>query len=238
MASTQNLELSEEKLNWKAVLTASGYFVLLLVVTQALRAVIYQVLYRLLPRMGLARTDLFWDAISIAAMGLTAAILLVILQPGAARLGLDWRAAPRRERWITLAGGGLLMGMAAVNVALDPSQAIVVLHGCVVTPLFEELLFRGWGWGRINATLPARWRGWGTLVGVSLFFGLWHLGYIDVIGLRTAAHPENSAPLGLIMGWKVAIGLALGLLTGLARRSSRSVYGSLVIHALWNLFAR
>lgn len=238
MTSTQELDIASDKFSWKPALAATGYFVLLLVVTQALRAVIYQLLYRFLPRLGVARTEIFWDAISIAAMLLTGVILLVILQPRAVRLGLNWSAASRKERLITLASGALLGVMAAINIALDPSQTIVVLHGCVMTPLFEELIFRGWGWGRIDAVLPARWRGWGTLALVTILFGLWHLGYFDVVGLRMAAHPENSAPLGLILGMKVVIGLAVGLLTGLVRRSSRSVYGSLVIHALWNLFGR
>ncbi len=238
MTSTQKIDTASEKFSWKPALFVSGYFVLLLAVTQALRAVIYQLFYRLLPLVGVAKSEFFWNAISIAAMLVTGALLLAVLQPRATQLGLTWSAASRLERLTTLAGGALLVGMGAINIVLDPAQAIVVLHGCVITPLFEELLFRGWGWGRIDAVLPARWRGWGTLAVVTILFGLWHLGYFDVIGLRTAAHPENSAPLGLILGMKVLIGLVVGLLTGLARRSGRSVYASLVIHALWNLFGR
>jgi membrane protease YdiL (CAAX protease family) len=238
MTLTQELKLEAEKFAWKPLLRATGWFILLLVITQALRAVIYQLLYRLLPLVGIAQTGAFWDVISMASMLLTGIPLLVILQPRAAQLGLDWQAASRKERLFTAAGGSFLLVMAIINLTLDPAQLAVLLHGCLVTPLFEELLFRGWGWGRIDAAMPARWRGWGTLVLVTLLFGLWHLGYTDVISLRMAAHPEHSASLGLIMGMKVVIGLAVGLLAGLARRRSRGVYGAMVVHALWNLFGK
>lgn len=238
MPSTQELDHESEKFSWKPLLVATGWFVLLLAVAQALRAVIYQLLYRLLPLVGFEKADAYWDVLSMGAMALTGALLLAVLQPRAGQLGLNWRETSRRERLLTAAGGAFLLVMAAINVWLDPAQLAPVLHGCLVTPLFEELIFRGWGWSRIEAALPARWHGWGTLALVTLLFGLWHLGYTDVIALRMAAHPQNSAPLGLVMGMKVAIGLAVGLLTGLARRRGRSVYGALVLHALWNLFAK
>lgn len=234
MPSTQTLNGTSEEFAWKSALKAAGYFGLLLLVAQALRAVIYQLLYHI----NVAHTEFFWNAISMASMLLTGALLLLVLQPRAAQFGLNWREASRKERLITLAGGSFFVVMAAINIALDPSQWVVVLHGCLVTPLFEELIFRGWGWGRIEAVLPARWRGWGTLAFITLLFGVWHLGYFDVLSLRAAAHPENSAPLSLILGMKVIIGLAVGLLAGLARRKSRCVYGAMVVHALWNLFGR
>ncbi len=238
MSLSQELNREGEKFNWKPLLVATGWFALLLVVTQALRAVIYQLLYRLLPLLGIEKTGIFWDFLSMGAMTLTGVLLLLVLQPRAGQLGLDWQRASRLERRLTAVGGAFLLVMAAINVWLDLAQLAPVLHGCLVTPLFEELIFRGWGWGRIDAAMPARWRGWGTLIVVTLLFGLWHLGYTDVISLRMAAHPENSAPLSLVMEMKVGIGLAVGLLVGLVRRPSRSVSGALVLHALWNLFAK
>lgn len=234
MTSPQVLDLEGKKSAWKPLLAATGGFVLLLIVAQALRAVIYLALFRL----GIGQTDVGGNAISAAAMLLTGLLLLAALRPSAASLGLTGPAVSRPERLLTAAGGALLLVLAAINVALDPKQLASLLHGCLVTPFFEELIFRGWGWGRIEAAMPARWRGRGTLALTVFLFGLWHLGYVDVIGLRMAAHPEHSAPLSLVMGMKVLVGAAVGLLAGLPRLRSRRVYGSMILHALWNLFGK
>lgn len=226
------------KFNWKPLGIAIGRFVLLLIAVQMLRAVIYQSLYRGLTLAGMEHDDIFWIVISVAAFILVGVLLLAVFRPGAVQLGLVWQGASRREWMSTAAGGSLLVVLAGVNIVMNPSQLPATLDGCVAVPLFEELLFRGWGWKQIETTLPARWRGWGALLIVTVLFALWHLGYADVIAMHMAAYPRLAAPLGWVMAMKVVIGAAVGFLAGLARWRSGRVYGSFIIHALWNLFGK
>lgn len=238
MILKQNVGIEAVKFSWKPLLITTGRFVLLLAAVQALRAVIYQVLFRGLTLAGIERTNIFWSGISSATFVLVGVLLLTELHPGVSRLGLGCQGISRRERMFTLAGGLILAALTAVSIAIDPLQILPTIHSCVVIPLFEELLFRGWGWGQIEAALPAHWRGWGALILITVLFGLWHLGYTDVVALRMAAHPEFSAALGKVMASKVIIGAAVGFLAGLARQRSGRVYGSIIIHAMWNLFGK
>lgn len=238
MTSMQNMGSEDVKFNWKPVGIATGRFALLLIAVQALRAVIYQALYAGLTLAGMEHDDIFWIVISVAAFILVGVLLLAAFHPGAVQLGLDWQGTSRRERVFTAAGGSLLVVLAGINLVINPSQLPATLDGCLVVPLFEELLFRGWGWKMIEPTLPSRWRGWGTTLIVTAFFGLWHLGYADVVAMHMSAYPRLAAPLGWVMVMKVAIGAAVGLLTGLARWRTGHVYGSFIVHALWNLFGK
>jgi hypothetical protein len=79
----------------------------------------------------------------------------------------------------------------------------------MITPLFEELLFRGYLWNIVQNSLQTKNSALITWIIITLSFGLWHVGYIDVFLI----HPKEFALIPLIMS-KIMIGLVLGAITG------------------------
>lgn len=105
----------------------------------------------------------------------------------------------------------------------------VLLYSCVVTPVFEEIMFRGYIWNRISEVCSNRWVVYGT---VTILFGLWHLAYMDSL----AFHVESG--LFPIMVWKVITGLCFGLILGAVRMKSSNCFATMLVHGALNLFAR
>ncbi len=182
-----------------------------------------------------------WDAISLLSFVVPALTVLAVFRPSRAALGFRLADSGSRERMVSLAGMGLVLLLLVIGVVLAPEMALANLSGVLVTPLCEELLFRGWGWNRLrgNPGAPVS-LGWVFVILTGLF-ALWHGGYADMVILRSAAlgHGLSSAAgLGRILFYKLLVGGAVGVLTGLARMRSKTIFPGLVLHALWNVFGR
>ena len=102
--------------------------------------------------------------------------------------------------------------------------------GALLTPLFEELLFRGWVWRGLE-----RHGQRAAYLGSAALFGLWHLGYVPSILWRTALLARPAAPVEAAV-WKVLAGRAFGLLFGAARYKSGRICPSLLLHMAVNTF--
>ena len=64
----------------------------------------------------------------------------------------------------------------------DGMEAVFLLaYSCIVTPVFEELLFRGYIWNQLSGILRSKWA---TYLTTTILFALWHLAYIDSIAFR------------------------------------------------------
>ena len=116
----------------------------------------------------------------------------------------------------------------APNTALD--TLYVVLGACVLIPIGEELLFRGY-------TLTAWLRDLGprsALIRSTLFFGLVHILNITVAQNSDALDGAKQAlleflviaPVGFVLGW---IFLRRGLLASIAGHAAFNVYGVLLL---------
>ncbi len=156
--------------------------------------------------------------------------------------------------WFISIGGGLIMGasLALTNrfllpsswdwiIAMDKSllpEAWRALHfgfteiglaliGGVLTPLAEEFFFRG--------LLITAWRDrlglWTTLVLQSLLFGFLHLAHVGV-----EIFPQFSVDPGLAANIFITTALG-GLLFGLIRVRSGSIWPAVLAHAAVNLAA-
>ena len=79
----------------------------------------------------------------------------------------------------------------------------VLLYGSVVTPLYEELLFRGYLWNRLSVigNSPRR-----LILYTALLFALWHVGYM----VNALVEGNWVAVIS-----KVLVGLCYGLFVGL-----------------------
>ena len=100
----------------------------------------------------------------------------------------------------------------------------------VATALFEEVAFRGVLYAALRtegSSIVAV--GWSTVL-----FALWHL--VGEIKRRGEAHPESSMTRVLVGAWTgaTAVGVAGGVVFGIARACSGSVLPSTLLHAAIN----
>ena len=101
----------------------------------------------------------------------------------------------------------------------------VLLYGSVVTPLYEELLFRGYLWNRLSAigNSPRR-----LILYTALLFALWHVGYM----VNALVEGNWVAVIS-----KVLVGLCYGLLLGWVRMKTDNRYATCLLHGLMNLLS-
>ena len=218
----------------KTYLGQIGRLSLLLLAIQIARTLIVTGLWRLLHP---APDSPIWAYIDIIAFGLIGLGLLLWIRPSREQLALDWRKAPRWEI-AAYAGLGLLtLGLVISTYFLQPALFVGILSSAIVIPIFEEFLFRGWVWGQLERSATFRASGFATWLVLSLLFGLWHFGYMDVYLLKVA--PANpTMDWGFFFLMKFLTTLVTGLIVGLPRWRTGRVYGSLILHSLINVLGR
>ena len=112
----------------------------------------------------------------------------------------------------------------------DEFQAIILLiYGSIVTPIFEELIFRGYVWNKLNAVFEKERL---TYIISTVLFAFWHLGYIDSLAFRT------ETGLAYVMLWKAITGLCYGIVLGIVRLKTKNSYSTILLHGVMNIFGR
>jgi membrane protease YdiL (CAAX protease family) len=195
---------------------------------QLTRALLYWILTKFhLPAGG--------DITNVVSLALTGLLIWIVFKPVKTVIGLlrfpKSGASSRIMVWL------LLVILAGMNLYRDPSQLMPTIASCVVFPLFEEPIFRGWIWSRMAAALPARANELLTLIVSTVLFALWHLGYWDVVAIHVRSS-TSFASLTHIMLMKMVVASIIGLLAGFLRWKTGKIYASILFHAFWNLFGR
>lgn len=171
------------------------------------------------------------NGISFVVVGI---LLLAWFKPSPNDLNLNWDGINKRSRIIYVILGIILFTLLILPVVLGFELEMIVMgfvFGLIV-PLFEELLFRGYLWNKVEKSLKSQRSGLITWIIITLSFALWHIGYLDVFLI----HPIKIALIPLIIG-KIGVGLILGSIVGFIRLKTGKVYGSFFFHAFWNIFA-
>ena len=106
---------------------------------------------------------------------------------------------------------------------------LLLVYSSIVTPIFEELIFRGYIWNELNQIFTSEWK---TYIITTILFALWHLGYISSIAFRVEDDLLN------VMIWKVITGLCFGIVLGAVRLKTRNCYSTMLLHDVMNLFGR
>ena len=106
---------------------------------------------------------------------------------------------------------------------------LLLVYSSIVTPIFEELIFRGYIWNELNQIFTSEWK---TYIITTILFALWHLGYISSIAFRVEDDLLN------VMIWKVITGLCFGIVLGAVRLKTRNCYSTMILHGVMNLFGR
>lgn len=210
--------------------------VLALFIIQILRALIMDGLWYLLqPGENLVLFQII-NGISFLVVG---ALLLVCFRPSLKDLSLDYDDIRKKTRIIYIGLGAILFILLTLPVILGFELELMVLNlvfGLIV-PAFEELLFRGYLWNKVEDSLESQKdfsqrSGLITWITITLLFALWHMGYLDVFLI----HPKQMTLAPILLS-KIGIGLVLGLIVGFIRLKTGKVYGSFFCHAFWNIFA-
>ncbi len=208
---------------------AFGRFCVLLLASQLVRAA-----FAWFFTFSLKMAWQYANPLTILVMGIFA---LAVARPTMAQLGLDLTDLSKTSRWIHLAVGLFVLVLLAIPTLMDPSQWMVNLNSVVITPIVEELLFRGLGWSRISGGLQQKNNSLWTWIIVSVLFGLWHLLYVDVLLWFAPIRPSPSGlPMALI--GKALVGGFIGGAAGLLRWKTKHLPAAIYVHAIFNLFGR
>ena len=106
---------------------------------------------------------------------------------------------------------------------------LLLAYSSIVTPIFEELIFRGYIWNKLNQIFTSECK---TYIITTILFALWHLGYISSIAFRVEDNLLN------VMIWKVITGLCFGIVLGAVRSKTRNCYSTILLHGVMNIFSR
>lgn len=101
---------------------------------------------------------------------------------------------------------------------------LLLVYGSVVTPIFEELIFRGYLWNRLNGVLSKELY---TYVWSVVLFTVWHLEYM----LPHLISGNWTAVL-----WKLAAGVGYGAVLGFVRLKTKNCYSTMLLHGVLNIF--
>jgi len=218
----------------KAYLKQIGKILLLILIVQAVRGLAFTGLWKVLQPQG---DTLLWVIIDMIAFCLVGEGLLLLFRPSAEQLSLAWDTVPRWERIAYLAGGGLIILLVGTSYFLGPDVLVTNIGTVIILPMFEEFLFRGWGWKQLEQVDLGKYSQVIHWLVISLLFGIWHFGYMDVYLLKMA--PANPGmDWGMFFVMKFITTFVIGLIVGIPRWKTGRLYGSFLLHALINLFGR
>ncbi len=129
----------------------------------------------------------------------------------------------------TLVYIGLLVSTPFLTGDRTCKTILIMIYGSIVTPIFEEIVFRGYLWNKWNTVTGKEWS---SYLVTTLLFALWHFGYIDGIAFRMSTGLANA------MIWKMITGLCFGIILGGFRLKTKNCYSTILLHGIMNIFGR
>lgn len=195
----------------------------LLALFQIARLVIKQLIFK-----HIERTNFLDHSASMVAMILMSGMILFISKQREIRLSI-FPSNFGKSYVVGTIVFVLLLASAPSNYVGGLQTIMLLIYSSVVTPIYEELIFRGYIWNRLSVIFkhPISVYLWS-----SILFSIWHLGYVDSLAFRV----ESSLLQALI--WKAITGLGYGLVLGLLRWKSGNCYSTMLLHGVMNIFGR
>lgn len=194
---------------------------LMLAALQALRFGLKSLCFLFVQRTGF--TD---RCASAAAMALLALLVPLIARRRHVKLSIFPKRFGAAYIIATAAFAALLASSPFLGGRQGAIAWVLPLAVGVITPIYEELLFRGYVWQRVEGMFRSRWA---TCAATALLFALWHLGYADSLALRA------QAPLSIALMRKALVGLGFGAALGALRAFAGNCYATALAHGALNL---
>lgn len=160
------------------------------------------------------------------------AVFLKIKKTSLHDLGLSFQDIKPKVRNLYIVGVSIILLMVISSFFfMDNLSSSMNLRFGLVSPVFEEILFRGYLWHRLNKNKVGDIS---IIFITSLLFGLFHLfGYYEY-SYETGFTTEAPEMINVVMQ-KVLLNIAFGLLLGFVRYKSKKLYPSFLIHAFNNI---
>ncbi len=200
-----------------------GGIVLLMAVLQALLFGIQQLIF-----LFVERTDFSDHMTTMAGMALLTVFYVFIFK----MRGTELLVFPKKFGTgyiIATAVTVILMIANPLNYTGGAEAIWMLIFASIVIPIYEELIFRGYIWNKLNTVFSKEWQ---TYLVSTVLFGLWHLGYISSIAFRVDSGLANA------MMWKVIVGLCFGVVLGAVRLKTKNCYSTVLLHGVMNLFGK
>jgi membrane protease YdiL (CAAX protease family) len=159
-------------------------------------------------------------------------VFLIIRKPSLQDLGLSFQDIKPTVRNLYIVGVSIIFLMVISSFFfMDNLSSSMNLRFGLASPVFEEILFRGYLWHRLKKSKVGDIS---ILFTTGTFFGLFHLfGYYEY-SYETGFTTEVPVMLNVVMQ-KVLLNIAFGLLLGYVRYKSKKLYPSFLIHAFNNI---
>lgn len=104
-------------------------------------------------------------------------------------------------------------------------QAIfLAIYSSIITPIYEEILFRGYLWNRLQRVMSKKLY---TYLWSILLFTVWHLGYML---------PQLMNGNWMAVAWKLTAGIGYGAVLGFVRLKTGNCYSTMLLHGVLNIF--
>lgn len=130
----------------------------------------------------------------------------------------------------------LAVSMPVFTQDYSPGMILPILYSVIITPVFEEIIFRGYVWNALRGSGKSEIQ---TYLISTILFAVWHLGYSDVIWLKsTLPGSVIDSNLLFIMLMKVGVGLFFGVVVGFVRFRTKNTYAAILMHGVMNVFGR
>jgi membrane protease YdiL (CAAX protease family) len=200
-----------------------------LILIQGIRIVIEEVIFCLVERTLL--NDTIFSALIMAAITFVGIIITKTKDIPLAVFPSKHQSIYVIASVITVA---LLISTPFITGDKTVSSVSSLIYSVVITPIFEELLFRGYVWNKLEEKFD---KGLTTYIITTFLFAIWHLGYMDTVLFRMTYH-KASESLAFVMLMKVMTGLFFGIVLGAVRYKSKNCYSSILVHSVMNLFGR
>ncbi|HHW32183.1 MAG TPA: CPBP family intramembrane metalloprotease [Clostridiaceae bacterium] len=100
-----------------------------------------------------------------------------------------------------------------------------IIYGSIVTPVYEELLFRGYIWNRFSKVMTSKLH---ICVWNIALFTIWHFLYI--------VPNMISGNWDVLQLLKLAAGIGYGTVLGLIRLRTENCWATILAHGIMNFF--
>lgn len=179
--------------------------------------------------LAVERTDFSDRVASLIAMVLLSALILLIARLRKIKLSVFPKHFGTGYIIFTVIAAAMLISTPILTKSNGATAIVLLIYSAIVTPVFEELIFRGFVWSELNTLFKKEWI---TYIVSTLLFAAWHLGYIDTIAFRVETGLTNA------IIWKVITGLCFGIVLGALRLKTKNSYSTMLLHGILNIFGR